>query len=666
MMKAYLSRFWPPYYILIVLISFTAEGAALDFSETRNNTEYVGWHSGPRQRGTIQLLWSCLATIIATTWTILHLNVPQQGLSAWSRGIQKFKWMIITILFPEFIFAKSVCDLQVAIDDHFALKQLLDQDQLDYEFPWIVQFGWLESLLYRMFHLFDLQKSLKRLRSPSPPPRLRNPTPRIETSSSGPASVTPADVAFDYGFHTDRIWTLKHTYFANMGGLQRKRKFNDEFYSSEKKDQGVPITTAALLNCCYFSDHNPIARLILTEEDIDDKSKADLFVKAIAILQILWLLVSVLYRLIVRLPTTQLEISTAAFSALGVATWLANWYRPKDVLRTTPVYPWKIPDNYGCDARKNMGVRFTTRMTQGPSTDERIESCIRNDAIGSSKHVRTTSLLLALSTTAFGGLHSLAWLSTFPTSIERITWMAATGVAAMCPLAVLIANYAILHVAQKKVQKTFAQLRNKFQSNPREAREASPVLSGLLAIDYPGSEGRSGAKIEITVDNPDSLDMNIQLLCLDLADSMEQSEFSIFNHIDALLGENSIIYELRKTRPSLEFKCPPVGVIENMKSWAKGMFLYRAKRALESDTLVSSVHFAFNLLQNYSIIGGQLQTARRRVDGARKATRWLAILSGLLYCLARSILIVLTFAAFRKTDERVYINTWTNNLPSIS
>ena len=29
-------------------------------------------------RGTIDILWSCLFTIIACTWTVQHLNVPEQ------------------------------------------------------------------------------------------------------------------------------------------------------------------------------------------------------------------------------------------------------------------------------------------------------------------------------------------------------------------------------------------------------------------------------------------------------------------------------------------------------------------------------------------------------------------------------------------------------------
>ncbi|KAE9365107.1 hypothetical protein N431DRAFT_549410 [Stipitochalara longipes BDJ] len=38
----------------------------------------VNFVSSPDARGTLDILWSCLFTVLACTWTILHLNVPEQ------------------------------------------------------------------------------------------------------------------------------------------------------------------------------------------------------------------------------------------------------------------------------------------------------------------------------------------------------------------------------------------------------------------------------------------------------------------------------------------------------------------------------------------------------------------------------------------------------------
>ncbi|KAK0707272.1 hypothetical protein B0H67DRAFT_647464 [Lasiosphaeris hirsuta] len=73
-------------------------------------TNYV---SGPNTRSTLGILWNCLSIIILCTWSIQHLNVPRiRGdpgnfrqrilwsiLDLWT----KLKWMILTILVPEYL-----------------------------------------------------------------------------------------------------------------------------------------------------------------------------------------------------------------------------------------------------------------------------------------------------------------------------------------------------------------------------------------------------------------------------------------------------------------------------------------------------------------------------------------------------------------------------------
>src|ERR1700735_4825876 len=73
--------------------------------------EHVNFVSSPNSRGTLDILWSSLFMIIACTWTIQHLNVPEQrngrdpgwvGDLKWKlKGfLQSAKWMVITMLAP--------------------------------------------------------------------------------------------------------------------------------------------------------------------------------------------------------------------------------------------------------------------------------------------------------------------------------------------------------------------------------------------------------------------------------------------------------------------------------------------------------------------------------------------------------------------------------------
>lgn len=134
---------------------------------TINNT--VGWETGPKSRGTLSLLWSCMATIFACTWTVLHLNVPGHNDGLLQKTGRKVKWMAINILFPELLFSKAVCDLRQALEEMRDLgdhvqeigpltkrTEIMGFDQDDtreQEGAWDVEYPWLASLLYRLLLL---------------------------------------------------------------------------------------------------------------------------------------------------------------------------------------------------------------------------------------------------------------------------------------------------------------------------------------------------------------------------------------------------------------------------------------------------------------------------------------------------------------------------------
>src|ERR1700760_2692335 len=83
---------------------------------------YANFVASPNTRGTLQILWSSLFTIISCTWTIQHLNVPAQeeiplqknqtSSWRWSLNYQtnsfwtNLKWMFFTVLAPEYILGK--------------------------------------------------------------------------------------------------------------------------------------------------------------------------------------------------------------------------------------------------------------------------------------------------------------------------------------------------------------------------------------------------------------------------------------------------------------------------------------------------------------------------------------------------------------------------------
>ena len=63
--------------------------------------ERVGFEWGDNSRSTLTLLWSCLVTVFACTWTVIHLNMPASYDTFWSIVFRKSYWFLLTLVAPE-------------------------------------------------------------------------------------------------------------------------------------------------------------------------------------------------------------------------------------------------------------------------------------------------------------------------------------------------------------------------------------------------------------------------------------------------------------------------------------------------------------------------------------------------------------------------------------
>jgi hypothetical protein len=86
--------------------------------------DIVNYVSSPNTRGTIDILWSCLATLFLCTWSVQHPNVPvlQRPHTALGKVIKhcymflrKMKGMLATLLAPELLLAIAISDHSSAV-----------------------------------------------------------------------------------------------------------------------------------------------------------------------------------------------------------------------------------------------------------------------------------------------------------------------------------------------------------------------------------------------------------------------------------------------------------------------------------------------------------------------------------------------------------------------
>lgn len=313
----------------------------------------------------MEIIQSCLFTMLICTWSVQHLNVPSPRDTSGQILKRKIGWMINTVLFPEFVLAHAIVERDMGIRSMRHLKDL-DRFMVDDRPWWKVCLDKGRSLwkvcldIDRSLWKACLNKISSASSSPDKSTKLvaANPTGKKSDSQHqriiGPPSETPlsrasardADIEAnpselsnqpvrkrwqpisqpdDQDQQLDAIqWNLILSYYANMGGLRLR------FPLSPSGDT-FPINTEQL-SILLRKGHIDVDELSdLSIDTILDKSKGDFFTKGLALVQVLWLMMTLLIRASRHLAITQLEILAVAFAICSTLTYGFRWNKPQDV-----------------------------------------------------------------------------------------------------------------------------------------------------------------------------------------------------------------------------------------------------------------------------------------------------------------------------------------------
>ena len=71
--------------------------------QSNNSRTKLGWVDQPNQRGTIDIIWGCVATLAICCWVMLHLNVPAKTDTFCTVFVRKLRWLMFAILSPELV-----------------------------------------------------------------------------------------------------------------------------------------------------------------------------------------------------------------------------------------------------------------------------------------------------------------------------------------------------------------------------------------------------------------------------------------------------------------------------------------------------------------------------------------------------------------------------------
>lgn len=269
--------------LLSVLLLVIVPSIASTFVRPNCTIPAEGLHnfvSAPNVRGTLDILWSCLATILACTYTVLHLNIPEQrdeqdrkagwkgNMKWWWKGTRtSIDWTLIIVLAPERYFGT-------------AIQELIEAKRL----------------------LLDLQR-----------------VPKIQ--------------------HPARGWTLAHAFFVNMGGFRIPvRDIGDDWPSLVVLKGENFIKLLQEQGFILGQSGQPLGTVLPTEADVLDRSKSDRFAKSVTLLQVSYFCVSCFVRLGRQLPITLLELGTLGFAACSFVSYAMLFKKPRAV-NSTVVLP---------------------------------------------------------------------------------------------------------------------------------------------------------------------------------------------------------------------------------------------------------------------------------------------------------------------------------------
>jgi hypothetical protein len=414
-----------------------------------------------------------------------------------------------------------------------------------------------------------------------------------------------------------------------MGGFQLSTI--DDKSRLADLEETTPVTSRELKEC----RDDGCVDVSLQKRDIKDKDKVDSFTKMIAVLQISWLVLSVLTRAVQHLASSQLEVVTLAFAACAVPTYFVRWNKPKDVREPTIVGLSQPLSNAMINQVLEHPIRFMAVLKLDPPSKR--GQRIKNDNIARSrwggelwKDARTPHVffdLLTLASVVIGCIHLMAWNFEFPTLTERTSWRIASLVSVGVPLIPLLAI-------------VIDTRRPRYEDNDKNvSRFIGACLTAMKAFAAMKASDLSGNDV---LPSSESIDI------LESALASKKHYREVFQRWDAELCDEFLAY-IKKNRRQL--------------------FVYR-RFPKDFARLLVVIGDPLSNRPRFSEEAGSTDVfpAVKKEDrdyGRGPLMLILLYASGIIYILSRLMIIALALSCLRAMPDTVYVTTWARYIPYI-
>lgn len=223
-------------------------------------------------------------------------------------------------------------------------------------------------------------------------------------------------------------WTLRHGFFADMGG----------FLLITPDTPPFPVTSRHIH---YLVTHDYLDMPDISVREMVDKSKQDTVAKMVTFFQVTYLVLQCIARASQHLTITTMELSALAIVVCSIMTSFCWWHKPADV--QTPLKlclkdgatvagirqdaggramkEWKqTPLDFVDDLLPSwaLNVQVFMKMPTGPH--ERPLPRFGNDRFPNLKGWQ--EIILCIGTLLYAAIHLFGWNFNFPTHTELILW----------------------------------------------------------------------------------------------------------------------------------------------------------------------------------------------------------------------------------------------------
>ncbi|KAK4142528.1 uncharacterized protein C8A04DRAFT_29802 [Dichotomopilus funicola] len=413
----------PRLAFLLLFSCLTTVGRPLPL-ELGNPEPVYAYVPNPAGRGTIGLVYTCLLTLALCLWTAMHPDVAFCR-GSWIYGpTYKVTWMVCAIILPEFV----VCS---------AASQFLQARALHKE--WEAYWGkrrdpkrqrWLGLEGAFLVVMGGYKITCPVTRSQETPAMDRGSAPNLQSADAisrvGVDCTCPN--AMDGGQPVRRI--------LRPAGLSQLLALEDGAFFSKLVKSGV-------LNETHFDRRH-----------VSDKGKANYAAKLLTAVQILWIVVQWIARKVDGLAITLLEVHVLIGIPYTLIAYFFWWSKPLDV--SMPIVlpichhlppdsdtfgQWRLSASQSCaelDGRDSGPSRHHQPMRPRRASPSLLSVITRAGYDFAWNFDQRAELLSALMAVINGCLHATAWVSHFPTTVERDLWRAACLGVTLGPVAIYV------------------------------------------------------------------------------------------------------------------------------------------------------------------------------------------------------------------------------------